>query len=88
MELERTSKRKRRIGTVLSNKMDKTVIVCVERLVKHPMYKKYIRRRKKFKAHDPENECGVGDRVLIEESRPLSKTKRWTVVKILQKAVI
>jgi small subunit ribosomal protein S17 len=74
-------------GIIVSNKMDKTVVVQVERLVKHPLYKKYIRRRNKFVAHDVENTCQIGDRVEITESRPLSKTKRWRVSRILQKAV-
>ena len=74
-------------GIIVSNKMDKTVVVQVERLVKHPLYKKYIRRRNKFTAHDQDNACGIGDRVEISESRPLSKTKRWRVVRILEKAV-
>jgi small subunit ribosomal protein S17 len=75
------------IGTIVSNNMDKTVVVQVERLVKHPSYKKYIRRRNKFMAHDKDNSCGIGDRVLISESRPLSKTKRWRVSRIIEKAV-
>ena len=74
-------------GTVISNKMDKTVVVQVERLVKHPLYKKYIRRRNKFRAHDKDNACQIGDRVTLIESRPLSKTKRWRVGEIVQKAV-
>lgn len=74
-------------GTVISNKMDKTVVVQVERLVKHPLYKKYIRRRNKFKAHDKDNVCQIGDRVTIIETRPLSKTKRWSVSQIVEKAV-
>jgi small subunit ribosomal protein S17 len=74
-------------GIIVSNKMDKTVVVQVERLVKHPLYKKYIRRRNKFMAHDAENACQIGDRVEITESRPLSKTKRWRVSRVLQKAV-
>lgn len=75
------------VGTVVSNKMDRTVIVLVERLVKHQMYHKYIRRRAKFAAHDKENACQIGDRVLITESRPLSKTKRWRVSAVVEKAV-
>ena len=75
------------IGTVVSNKADKTATVLVERLVKHQMYPKYVKRRAKFAAHDASNNCQVGDRVLIAESPPLSKTKRWRVVKIVQKAV-
>ena len=74
-------------GIIVSNKMDRTVVVQVERLVKHPLYKKYIRRRNKFMAHDKDNACGIGDRVEISESRPLSKTKRWRVVRIIEKAI-
>ena len=75
------------IGTVVSDKMDRTVVVQTERLVKHRLYEKYIRRRAKFSAHDAENSCRIGDKVLITESRPLSKTKRWQVSQILEKAV-
>jgi len=75
------------IGTVTSNKADKTVTVLVERLVKHRLYLKYVRRRIKFAAHDDHNDCRIGDTVLISESRPLSKTKRWRVVTIVEKAV-
>jgi len=75
------------IGTVVSDKMNKTVVVQSERLVKHRLYDKYIRRRAKFSAHDAENSCRIGDKVLITESRPLSKTKRWQVSQILEKAV-
>ena len=75
------------VGTVVSDKMDKTVVVQVERLVKHRFYKKYIRRRNKFAAHDENNSCGIGDKVLITESRPLSKTKKWRVSQIVEKAV-
>lgn len=74
------------VGVVVSNRMDKTVIVSVERLVKHPTYHKYIRRRAKFAAHDENNACSIGDRVQITESRPLSRTKRWRVSRILEKA--
>ncbi len=74
-------------GTVVSDKMDKTAVVQVERLVKHPLYKKYIRRRNKFAAHDKDNSCNIGDKVLITESRPISKLKRWRVTDILEKAV-
>ena len=74
-------------GTVVSNKADKTVTVLVERLVKHKMYHKFLRRRTKFAAHDDRNDCQIGDRVLITESRPLSKSKRWRVIKIVEKAV-
>lgn len=81
-------KRKEFIGVVVSDKMDKTVVVMVERLVKHPLYGKYIKRRKKYMAHDEKNECKIGDKVLIEETRPLSRRKRWRVKKILEKAKI
>jgi small subunit ribosomal protein S17 len=67
--------------------MDKTAVVQVERLVKHPLYKKYIRRRNKFAAHDKDNSCNIGDRVMITESRPISKLKRWRVTEIIEKAV-
>jgi len=79
--------RRQLIGTVVSDKMEKTAVVQVERLVKHPMYKKYIRRRNKFAAHDKDNRCSIGDRVMITESRPISKLKRWRVTDILEKAV-
>jgi len=75
------------VGTVVSDKMDKTVVVRIERLVKHKFYHKYVRRRTKFAAHDEENSCKTGDKVLITESRPLSKTKRWRISKIVEKAV-
>ena len=78
--------RKVREGLVVSDKMDKTVVVQVEDRVKHPKYGKVIRRTKKYKAHDGENACGVGDRVLLMETRPLSATKRWRVAEILEKA--
>jgi small subunit ribosomal protein S17 len=74
-------------GTVVSDKMDKTAVVQVERLVKHPTYKKYIRRSNKFAAHDEENKCNVGDKVVITESRPISKLKRWRVTDIIERAV-
>ncbi len=77
--------RKTNVGVVVSDKMDKTVVVSVERLVKHPRYEKYIKRTKKFKAHDENNECQIGDVVRIMETRPLSKTKRWRVVEIIEK---
>ncbi|HBZ57658.1 MAG TPA: 30S ribosomal protein S17 [Sutterella sp.] len=76
------------IGTVTSDKMDKTVTVLVERKVKHPIYGKYVVTSKKYHAHDEENQCGVGDRVEIAEARPMSKTKSWKVTKVLEKAVI
>jgi small subunit ribosomal protein S17 len=75
------------VGKVVSDKMDKTVVVLVERLVKHRLYKKFIRRRTKFAAHDEANSCQAGDKVVITESRPLSRTKRWRVSKIVEKAV-
>ena len=75
------------VGTVLSNRNDKTVTVRVDRYVIHPVYKKYLRRRAKFAAHDGQNACGVGDRVLITEARPLSRRKRWRVSQIIEKAV-
>jgi len=79
--------RKTQTGIVISDKMDKTVVVQVDRLVKHPVYKKYVRRRAKYKAHDESNSCQNGDRVVITECRPLSKTKRWQVSQIVEKAV-
>ena len=78
--------RKTRIGTVVSDKMDKTVVVTIADSVKHPLYKKIIKRTIKLKAHDEENACGVGDRVMLMETRPLSKDKRWRVVEIVEKA--
>ena len=78
--------RKTREGLVVSDKMDKTVVVSVEDRVKHAMYGKVLRRTSKYKAHDENNECGIGDRVLLMETRPLSATKRWRVVQILEKA--
>lgn len=75
------------VGTVISDKMDKTVVVQVERLVKHRVYKKYVRRRSKFAAHDGNNTSQIGDKVIITETRPLSRTKRWRVSKVVEKAV-
>lgn len=83
MERGRT---KTREGVVVSAKMAKTVVVVVQRLVKHPQYKKYVKRRARYKAHDEHNHCAVGDRVVISETRPLSKDKRWRVRTILEKA--
>ena len=80
--------RKVMIGTVTSDKMDKTVVVSVETSVKHPMYNKIVKRTYKLKAHDEQNECKMGDKVKVMETRPLSKDKRWRVVEILEKAVI
>lgn len=81
------SKGRALVGTVVSDKNDKTIVVRVETLVKHPLFKKYIRRHKKFTAHDPNNECGMGDKVKIIEFRPLSRNKRWHLVSILEKAM-
>ena len=78
--------RKERTGVVVSDKMDKTVVVAVERKEKHPLYGKFVKKTTKFVAHDEKNECGVGDTVLIMETRPLSKTKRWRLVEIVEKA--
>ena len=83
---DKRGQRKILTGSVVSDKMDKTVVVRVERTVKHATYKKYIRRHKRYHAHDPKNSCKVGDVVQIVESRPLSKTKRWRVLKTLVKA--
>jgi small subunit ribosomal protein S17 len=80
------NRRKVREGMVVSDKMDKTVVVEVEDRVKHPLYGKVMRRTSKLKAHDEQNTCGIGDRVLLMETRPLSATKRWRVVEILEKA--
>ncbi len=78
--------RKTRVGYVVSDKMEKTVVVAINERVKHPLYKKTMKRTIKFKAHDENNSCGVGDKVLIMETRPLSKDKRWRVVEIVEKA--
>ncbi len=80
--------RKSRQGVVISDKMDKTVVVLVEQLVQHPVYKKFIRKQKKYKAHDPENRCRLGDQVSIVETRPLSREKRWRVQSIVKSAVM
>ena len=79
--------RRQLAGTVLSNKMDKTVIVLVERLMKHRIYHKYVKRRAKYAAHDKDNLCNIGDKVQITESMPISRKKRWRVSKIIEKAV-
>ena len=79
------SKRKTKVGRVVSDKMDKTIVVSVERLARHPLYKRVIRLTTKFKAHDETNDAHVGDTVLIEESRPLSATKRWRLVRVVQR---
>ncbi len=78
--------RKTRVGTVVSDKMDKTIVVAVKDSVRHPLYKKIIKRTVRFKAHDEQNACGVGDRVSIMETRPISKDKRWRLEKIIEKA--
>ncbi len=78
--------RKERVGVVVSNKMDKTIVVAIKDNVTHPLYKKIIKRTVKFKAHDENNECSIGDRVSIMETRPISKDKRWRLVKIIEKA--
>lgn len=85
MVTEADKKRKIKTGRVVSNKMDKTVVVTVESYRPHPLYKKQVRRIKKFKAHDDQNSCNIGDVVRIEEMRPLSKEKRWRVVEIVSK---
>ena len=86
--MEERNLRKVLVGTVVSNKMDKTIVVAVETNVKHPMYKKIVKRTYKLKAHDEENVCQVGDIVKVMETRPLSKDKRWRLVEVMEKAVI
>ncbi|MGI6028344.1 MAG: 30S ribosomal protein S17 [Candidatus Heteroscillospira sp.] len=86
MNETRTTSRKTRVGKVVSDKMDKTVVVIVEDRVAHPVYKKIIKRTYRLKAHDEQNSCGVGDRVKVMETRPLSRDKRWRVVEIIEKA--
>ncbi len=78
--------RKTLVGKVVSNKMDKTIVVAMEDSVKHPLYNKIVKRTVKFKAHDENNECNIGDRVRVMETRPLSKDKRWRLVEIIEKA--
>lgn len=85
MTMER-NKRKQRVGTVTSDKMDKTIVVAVTEHIRHPLYKKYIKHTVKMKAHDENNECGIGDRVRVMETRPLSRDKRWRLVEIIEKA--
>ncbi|QED28782.1 30S ribosomal protein S17 [Microvenator marinus] len=80
--------RKTRIGTVVSDKMQKTIVVSITRRYMHPKYKKYVKMRSRYQVHDPNDECKIGDRVLIEETRPLSKNKRWKVKEIVEKAPI
>ena len=86
--MEERNLRKVMIGTVTSNKMDKTIVVSVQTSVKHPIYGKVVKRTYKLKAHDEENKCQIGDKVKVMETRPLSKDKRWRLVEILEKAVI
>ena len=86
MEEKRTSSRKVRVGKVVSDKMDKTVVVAISDRVAHPLYKKIVGRTYKLKAHDENNTCGVGDTVKVMETRPLSKDKRWRVCRIIEKA--
>ena len=86
MEEKRISSRKVRVGKVISDKMDKTVVVAISDRVAHPLYKKIVGRTYKLKAHDENNSCGVGDVVKVMETRPLSKDKRWRVVEIIEKA--
>ena len=86
MPTEERGKRKTLTGVVSSDKMDKTIVVMVNRLIRHPVYKKYIRKRTKVKAHDEKKECHIGDKVLLTETRPLSKEKRWRVKEILERA--
>ena len=83
---EQRGLRKTRIGVVVSDKMDKTIVVAIRTRVKHPLYGKIMNRTEKFKAHDEHNECGIGDTVRIMETRPLSKDKRWRLVEIVEKA--
>ncbi len=85
-EEKQTAAKRTRRAVVLKNKMDKTAVVEVTRRVRHPKYKKFMKQRIRYSAHDADNTCGVGDLVLIEETRPLSKTKRWTVKEVIQRA--
>lgn len=84
--MEERNLRKERVGIVVSNKMDKTIVVAIAERVKHPLYKKIVSRTKRCKAHDEHNSCGIGDKVLIAETRPLSKDKCWRLVEIIEKA--
>ncbi len=86
--MEERNLRKVMVGTVTSNKMDKTIVVSVETSVKHPLYGKFVKRTYKLKAHDENNECQIGDKVKVMETRPLSKDKRWRLVEVMEKAVI
>ena len=84
-QTDERGRRKVRVGKVVSDKMDKTVVVVIERLVKHPEYKRYVRRRSRFKVHDEKNECKVGDVIRFMETRPLSRDKRWRLVDFVQR---
>ncbi len=84
--MEERNLRKTRVGKVVSDKMDKTIVVAIETSVKHPLYKKIVKRTYKLKAHDEKNECKTGDKVKVMETRPLSKDKRWRLVEIVEKA--
>ncbi len=84
--MEKRNLRKERIGIVVSNKMDKSIAVTVERQLKHPMYGKFVKKSRKFIAHDENNECNIGDTVRIMETRPLSKNKNWRLVEIIERA--
>ncbi|TNE64820.1 MAG: 30S ribosomal protein S17 [Bacteroidetes bacterium] len=84
--MEERNLRKQKIGVVVSNKMEKSIAVQVERRLKHPLYGKYVKRSKKFIAHDEENTCNIGDKVRIMETRPLSKSKRWRLVEVIERA--
>ena len=86
MEAIERNLRKERVGTVKSNKMDNTIVITVERKVKHPKYGKFVKKTTKFTAHDEKNECGLGDTVKIMETRPISKSKRWRLVEVVEKA--
>ena len=86
MSENRKSRRKTRVGKVISDKMDKTIVVAVETRVPHPLYKKIIKRTYKLKAHDENNDCGTGDTVRVMETRPLSREKRWRLVEVIEKA--
>ncbi|NTV88881.1 MAG: 30S ribosomal protein S17 [Clostridiales bacterium] len=84
--MEERNLRKTRVGKVVSDKMDKTIVVAIETSVKHPLYKKIVKRTYKLKAHDENNECKIGDKVKVMETRPLSKEKRWRLIEIVEKA--
>ena len=85
--MDHKDQRKQLIGKVLSDKMDKTVVVMITRKISHPVYRKLVKKTKKYYAHDPQNSCGLGDTVVIEESKPLSRLKRWRVKSIQEKAI-